>query len=143
MATVRLLAGTKKGGFIYSSDEKRQDWEISEPIMPGWSVSHMTADDRGDTPRLYAGTHHPVWGPSVAKSTDGGATWQPLTDGLPGPHDYQSVYREGLDTDGLEPEGVYAGTSNGEIHASIDGGDHWQRLPGTLPPVLSVTCAVY
>ncbi len=45
--------------------------------------------------------------------------------------------------DGSDPEGVYAGTSNGEVYASIDGGDHWERLPGTLPPVLSITCAVY
>jgi hypothetical protein len=47
-----------------------------------------------------------------------------------------------MDTDGLEPEGVYAGTSNGQLYASADGGDHWQRLPGTLPPVLSVTSVV-
>jgi hypothetical protein len=79
---------------------------------------------------------------TVYRTRDGGRTWQALTAGLPGPHDYQSVYREGMDTDGLEPEGVYVGTSNGQVYASRDGGDTWQRLPGTLPPVLSVTCAV-
>ena len=76
-------------------------------------------------------------------SRDGGASWDALTKGLPGPHDYQSAYREGLDTDGLDDEGVYVGTSNGEVYASIDGGDSWERLPGTLPPILSVTCAVW
>jgi hypothetical protein len=76
---------------------------------------------------------------TVYRSADAGETWQPLTTGLPGPHDYQSVYREGLDTDGLESEGVYVGTSNGQVYASPDCGDHWMRLPGTLPPVLSVT----
>ena len=79
---------------------------------------------------------------AVYRTRDRGATWDRLTDGLPGPHDYQSVYREGLDTDGLDQEGVYVGTSNGQVYASTDGGDHWQRLPGTLPPVLSVTCHV-
>jgi photosystem II stability/assembly factor-like uncharacterized protein len=34
------------------------------------------------------------------------------------------------------------GTSNGQVFASRDGGDTWTRLPGTLPPILSVTCAV-
>ena len=72
-----------------------------------------------------------------------GKSWQPLTKGLPGPNDYQSVYREGLDTDGLDSEGVYVGTSNGEVYASADGGESWMRLPGTLPPVLSVTAAVF
>lgn len=79
---------------------------------------------------------------TVWRSRDAGASWQPLTDGLPGPHDYQSVYRDGIDTDGLDPEGVYVGTSNGAVYGSIDGGDRWERLPGTLPPILSVTCAV-
>ena len=79
---------------------------------------------------------------AVHRSTDGGKSWQKLTKGLPGPHDYQSVYREALDTDGLDAEGVYVGTSNGEVYASVDRGDSWRRLPGTLPPILSVTGAV-
>jgi len=79
---------------------------------------------------------------TVYRTQDSGKSWQALTNGLPGPNDYQSVYREGLDTDGLNPEGVYVGTSNGQVYASADGGDHWQRLPGTLPPVLSVTAFV-
>jgi hypothetical protein len=28
------------------------------------------------------------------------------------------------------------------VYASANGGDHWQRLPGTLPPVLSVNSVV-
>lgn len=388
---VMLLIGTKKGGFVYTSDEKREKWELSDPILPGWTFHHMAADTRGDSPRLHAAANHWAWGPSVARSDDGGKTWdfrspglafakeigiaaqnvwnvqpghasqpgvvfagtqpaglfrsedwgdswssvdsvnrhpyrqywgptgggesclhsiiidprdaqhmyiaissggtyqtrdggtswelcsrkwdilatpetrqfmadqeerykeqiaaftanlpklpenvdpaaademhklcidvkQPdrlwtqthvgvfrsddaaatwvgvteglpsfhgfpiavtkrgpdaayvvplefeadnfrvchgqlavyrtqdsgeswerLTDGLPGPHDYQSVYREGLDTDGLDREGVYVGTSNGEVYYGREGGEHWQRLPGTLPPILSVTCAV-
>jgi photosystem II stability/assembly factor-like uncharacterized protein len=76
---------------------------------------------------------------SVYRTTDTGKTWEPLTNGLPGRGNYQSVYREGMDTDGLDPEGVYVGTSNGLTYASIDGGDHWEQLPGMLPPILSVT----
>ena len=79
---------------------------------------------------------------AVYRTRDAGATWEPLTNGLPGPQSYQSVYREALDSDGLDTEGVYVGTSNGQVYASIDGGDHWQRLPGTLPPVRSLTCTV-
>lgn len=76
---------------------------------------------------------------AVYRTQDSGDTWEALTNGLPGPGDYQSVYREGLDTDGLVSEGVYVGTTNGQVYASADRGDSWQRLPGTLPPILSVT----
>jgi photosystem II stability/assembly factor-like uncharacterized protein len=78
---------------------------------------------------------------SVYRTGDSGKSWQSLTKGLPGPNDYQSVYREGLDTDSLG--GVYVGTSNGEVFASADGGEGWMRLPGTLPPILSVSAAVF
>jgi photosystem II stability/assembly factor-like uncharacterized protein len=75
---------------------------------------------------------------SVYRTCDAGKTWDALTNGLPGPGNYQSVYREGMDTDGLDPEGVYVGTSNGLTYASIDGGERWEQLPGMLPPILSV-----
>lgn len=80
---------------------------------------------------------------TVYRTRDAGKSWEACTSGLPGPGDYQSAYREGMDTDGQDPEGVYVGTSNGEVYGSIDGGESWQRLPGTLPPILSVTCAVW
>ena len=32
----------------------------------------------------------------------------------------------------------YFGTSMGEVFASRDGGDSWQRLPGTFPRITSV-----
>jgi photosystem II stability/assembly factor-like uncharacterized protein len=79
---------------------------------------------------------------AVYRTQDSGKTWEPLTNGLPGPSDYQSVYREGLDTDGLDSEGVYVGTSNGEVYYGAERGERWMRLPGTLPPVWSVTAAV-
>ena len=33
-----VLVGTRKGAWIYTSDETRQRWEVSEPIMPGWTA---------------------------------------------------------------------------------------------------------
>ncbi len=79
---------------------------------------------------------------AVWRTADSGKSWEQLCNGLPGPYDYQSVYRDGLDTDGLTPEGVYMGTSNGQVFASADSGECWERLPGTLPPILSVTATV-
>jgi len=134
---------------VFRSDDSGATWEdvtVGLPSFHGFpiAVTHRPPDAVYVVPLDYGQDNFRVaLGQfAVYRTQDGGKTWQPLTQGLPGPADYQSVYREGLDTDGLDPEGVYAGTSNGEGLASADGGDHWQRLPGTLPPVLSVTAAV-
>ena len=79
---------------------------------------------------------------AVYRTQDSGKTWEGLTRGLPGPNDYQSVYREGLDTDGLDREGVYVGTSNGEVYYGAGAENAGRGCRKTLPPVLSVTAAV-
>ncbi len=132
---------------VFRSDDGGRTWADVSPDLPTFHAFPVAVTRRqpdaafivplvGDDFRVANGQL------TVYRTRDDGASWQPLTEGLPGPHDYQSVYREGLDTDGLEQEGVYVGTSNGQVYASIDGGDHWSRLPGTLPPVLSVTATV-
>lgn len=80
---------------------------------------------------------------AVWRSMDAGETWHELSKGLPGPNDFQSAYREAMDTDGLESEGVYLGTTNGAVYGSDDLGEHWRQLPGTLPPILSVTAGAW
>ena len=127
-STVQLLIGTKKGAFIYSSDEKRERWKLSEPLMAGWSVYHMAADSRRKPPRLYAGVSHWAWGPSLARSDDGGATWEQRSPGLAFPIDMgiamQSVWnvRPGHES---EPGVVFAGTQPAGLFRSEDWGDHW------------------
>ncbi len=135
---------------VFRSDDSGATWQDVTEGLPSFhgfpiAVTHHQPDAAYVVPLDYGQDNFRVsLGQfTVYRTRDSGKTWQPLTDGLPGPNDYQSVYREGLDTDGLEPEGVYVGTSNGQVYASADGGDHWQRLPGTLPPVLAVTSAMF
>ncbi len=143
----RLWTQTHVG--VFRSDDGGATWEGVTEGLPSFHGFPIAVTKRPpdaayvvplefemDNFRVCRGQFH------VYRTRDAGKTWERLTNGLPGPHDYQSVYREGLDTDGLDPEGVYVGTSNGEVYASPDAGDHWQRLPGTLPPILSVSCAV-
>ena len=82
MAVVRVLVGTRKGAWVYTSDAARTSWTISEPMMPGWSVSHMNVDTRRGTPRLFASGGHWAWGPYVARSDDQGTTWDQRSPGL-------------------------------------------------------------
>src|SRR5699024_2576129 len=71
-----------------------------------------------------------------------GRHWTALTGGLPQSHCYVTVLRDGMDTDGLDPLGVYFGTSSGQVHVSHDRGEQWSTLPCTLPPILCVNAEV-
>jgi photosystem II stability/assembly factor-like uncharacterized protein len=78
----------------------------------------------------------------VYRTRDAGASWQPLTDGLPQEGAYETVLRDALDTDSSDPAGVYFGTRSGRVYASADDGDSWTLLRDGLPPVVCVKAAV-
>jgi photosystem II stability/assembly factor-like uncharacterized protein len=77
----------------------------------------------------------------VFRTTDGGASWEPLAKGLPQDGAYVTVLRDAFCTDGLDPAGLYFGTRSGEVYGSADEGETWELLASRLPPVLSVRAA--
>lgn len=77
----------------------------------------------------------------VFRSTDAGATWQPLSDGLPTEPFYPSVLRDAMCADDADPAGVYFGTRSGEVYASRDEGESWSLVAAHLPDVLCVRAA--
>lgn len=74
----------------------------------------------------------------VYRSRSGGNDWEPLTSGLPQKDCYVNVLREAMAVDGLDPCGVYFGTTGGQLYASANAGDSWKAIVRDLPPVLSV-----
>ena len=135
---------------VFKSDHRGQGWEDVTAGLPSFhgfplavtrrhpdAVFVVPLEFETDNFRVVRG-QFAVW-----RTMDGAKTWQAMTNGLPGPDDYQSAYREAMDTDGLESEGVYVGTTNGAVYGSNDLGEHWRRLPGTLPPILSVTAGAW
>lgn len=80
---------------------------------------------------------------AVYRTRDAGATWEPLTEGLPGGAGVRlGVLRHGMCADALDPAGVYVGTNTGQIFASANGGDSWQLIADFLPQVFSVRATV-
>jgi photosystem II stability/assembly factor-like uncharacterized protein len=73
----------------------------------------------------------------VFRTSDAGASWQPLTNGLPQAA-WVTVLREGLANDTLDPCGLYLGTGTGHLFASRDRGETWLLLAGYLPGILCV-----
>jgi photosystem II stability/assembly factor-like uncharacterized protein len=77
----------------------------------------------------------------VYKTTNAGASWAPLTKGLPQEQAFETILRDGLATDRLAPTGLYFGTRSGKVYASNDAGASWTSVLDGLPPVVCVKTA--
>jgi photosystem II stability/assembly factor-like uncharacterized protein len=75
MSQVRVLAGTRKGAFILTSDGKRERWDVSGPLFAGWEVYHLKGSP-ADPDRLYASQSSGWFGQVIQRSSDGGKTWE-------------------------------------------------------------------
>ncbi|WP_250655627.1 sialidase family protein [Alkalimarinus coralli] len=71
----------------------------------------------------------------VARTTDGGASWQTFRSGLPQENAYDIVLRHGLDVCG---DFLCFGTTTGNLYVSDDRGETWQCLGNNFPPIYSV-----
>ena len=135
---------------VFRSDDRGKRWEDVTHGLPSFhgfpiAVTKRAPDQVFVVPLEYQSNNFRVCAGQLAvyRTANSGKTWDRLTKGLPGPNDYQSVYREAMDTDGAEPGGVYFGTTNGGVYYGCEGGECWSRLPGTLPPILSVTASTW
>ncbi len=144
---VLVFVGTRKGGFIFSSDRLRKAWKVAGPYFKGWQVMHMMRDPRDG--RIHASATHEVYGPSTHFSDDLGKTWvqataapafaKPSTSGRPlgtvaeardpeaaraKPEKIVSVWNI---TPGRpdEPGVLYAGAQPATLFKSTDRGDTW------------------
>ena len=73
MTGVRVLAGTRKGAFILTSDGGRDRWEVSGPHFAGWEVYHVKGSP-ADPDRLCASQCSGWSGQVIQRSDDGGQT---------------------------------------------------------------------
>ncbi|HEU0337279.1 MAG TPA: hypothetical protein VFR43_12025, partial [Gaiellaceae bacterium] len=80
MSKTVLIVGTRKGCFLFSSDERRRDWEARGPFCEGWPVYHAIHDAR--TGAILAAAASEWHGASIWRSPDLGETWQQSSEGL-------------------------------------------------------------
>ena len=78
----------------------------------------------------------------VYRTTNGGANWEALTNGLPQSGAYETVLRDAMAADSLDSAGIYFGTRSGKVFGSPDAGESWMELADGLPPVVCVKAAV-
>lgn len=144
--TRRLYRQSHVGTWV--SDDAGDSWREITAGLPS-DFGYALATDAAAPDVLYtipeASTQmrFPVDGRlRVYRTADAGRSWEALTGGLPQEHVYCTVLRDGLDSDHLDPLGLYFGTSGGQLFISTDRGDSWLEFARYLPPILSVKACV-
>jgi len=78
----------------------------------------------------------------VYRTRNAGASWEPLMRGLPQKRAYETVLRDAMTADSLDPAGIYFGTRSGQLYGSTDEGKNWKKILDGLPSVVCVKSAV-
>ena len=78
----------------------------------------------------------------VYRTRNAGGSWEALGRGLPQKGAYETVLRDAMSSDSLDPAGIYFGTRSGKLYASRDEGKSWKRIVDGLPQVTCVKSVV-
>src|ERR1700730_2676503 len=55
---------------------------------------------------------------------------------------HETVLRDAMSSDSLDPAGIYFGTRSGKVYGSRDEGKSWKKLVDGLPQILCLKAAV-
>ena len=78
----------------------------------------------------------------VYRTRNAGGSWEPLSRGLPQQGAYETILRDAMAADSLDPAGIYFGTRSGSLYASADEGKSWTQIIDGLPGIVCVKAAV-
>lgn len=142
MSIVRVLVGTRKGAFILTSDEARQNWQVEGPHFAGWEIYHIKGSPV-DPDRIYVSQSSGWFGQQIQVSRDGGKTFEQAGneflydgitgthqwyDGTPHPWEFKRVWH--LEPSLTDPDTVFAGAEDAAMFKTTDGGKTWRELSG-------------
>ncbi|HMP78476.1 MAG TPA: sialidase family protein [Pirellulaceae bacterium] len=83
----------------------------------------------------------PDGAPAVWRSENGGESWSRLAKGFPKRDTFFTVQRDAMSVDELKSPALYMGTTTGQLWIGRDGGDEWECLFDSLPPIHCVKVA--
>ena len=128
---------------VFRSTDGAEAWKSIESIQPssfGFAVAvhPQNPDIAWFVPGVKDQCRIPVDGRLVvARTRDGGQSFDLLREGLPQEHAYDIVFRHALDIDSTG-EQLLMGSTTGSLWWSGDGGDSFDLVSANLPPINSV-----
>jgi len=131
---------------VFRSTDGGKNWEFVPDVKPsvfGFGVAVHPRDGKTAwfIPAIKDERRIPVDGKLVvARTRDGGKTFDLLRNGLPQEHAYDLVYRHALDIDESGNRLAFGSTTGG-LWVTEDQGDRWQALNMNLPPIHAVRFA--
>jgi hypothetical protein len=131
---------------VFRSTDAGASWQELETLRPsafGFAVA-VHPHDPGTAwfvPATKDERRYPVDAQVVvARTRDGGASFEVLRTGLPQEHAYDLVYRHALDVDDSGATLAF-GSTTGSLWISEDQGERWQQISAHLPPIYCVRFA--
>ena len=120
-------------GLIHITQNGGENWKnITPKQLPEWTMINSIEASPFDPGTCYvAGTRYKLgdYLPYLYKTTDYGATWKQITNGI-AKEDFTRVVRADPSRKGI----LYAGTENG-MYISYDDGNSWSNFQKNLPIV--------
>ncbi|MBP6900609.1 MAG: exo-alpha-sialidase [Burkholderiaceae bacterium] len=129
-------------GGIWRSADNAASWQPLQAPRSSFgfavAVHPADADTAWFVPAIKDECRVPVDGALVVnRTTDGGASFQTLGEGLPQRDCYDLVYRHGLDV-AADGRHLLLASTTGGLWASADGGEAWTTVCNTLPMVYAL-----
>ena len=84
----------------------------------------------------------PGGAPALWRSENGGGSWRRIAKGLPKKESFFTVQRDAMDIDRLKTPALYFGTTTGQLWIGREGGETFDCLFDSLPPIHNVKVAV-
>jgi photosystem II stability/assembly factor-like uncharacterized protein len=127
-----LWAGSSDGLLHVTTDHGAHWNDVTPPQLPQWAQISSVEPSHVARGTAYVSASRYQWDdyhPYLYETTDFGAHWTPIVDGLPNDQ-YAFVIRQ----DPREPRLLFTGTRS-TVYVSLNGGVNWQPLTLDLPGV--------
>ena len=132
---------------VLRSDDRGKTWEsIAEGLPSDFGLPMIVHSENPDV--VYVMPLDPMTrtcpdaAPALWRSENGGDAWQKINNGFPKQDTYFTVLRDAMTMDHAPAPAVFFGTTTGQLWIGRDGGEQWECLFDSLPPIYCVKVAV-